>query len=105
LLEECSIRGMLALQRTVHDVTSQSRLILWVVCAIAGLGFAFDTYEITVLAVVVRPALIAFGITVGSAEFNRWVGLLFYVPLAVGGVLGLLGGVLTDRLGRRRVLV
>ena len=96
---------MFAIERTAHDATSQSRFILWVVCAIAGLGFAFDTYEITVLSVVVRPALIAFGIKVGSAEFNRWVGLLFYVPLAVGGVLGLLGGLLTDRLGRRRVLV
>ena len=33
-----------------------------------------------------------------------WVGLLFYVPAFVGGIFGLLGGYLTDRLGRRRVL-
>jgi MFS family permease len=33
------------------------------------------------------------------------VGLLFYLPLASGGVFGLLGGYLTDLLGRRRVLV
>jgi MFS family permease len=33
------------------------------------------------------------------------VGLLFYVPAICGGVFGLLGGYLTDRLGRRRVLV
>ena len=35
---------------------------------------------------------------------NEWVGFLLYIP-AVAGVLGLLGGYLTDLLGRRRVLV
>jgi MFS family permease len=33
-----------------------------------------------------------------------WVGRLFYVPAFAGGIFGLLGGYLTDRLGRRRVL-
>jgi MFS family permease len=33
------------------------------------------------------------------------VGLLFYIPAVAGGIFGLLGGYLTDRLGRRRVLV
>jgi MFS family permease len=33
-----------------------------------------------------------------------WVGRLFYIPAFAGGVFGLLGGYLTDRLGRRRVL-
>ena len=41
----------------------------------------------------------------GSPEFNQWVGYLFYVPALAGGVFGLLGGYLTDLLGRRRVLV
>src|SRR2546428_8993576 len=41
----------------------------------------------------------------GTAEFNQWVGLLFYIPAVTGGIFGLLGGYLTDRLGRRRVLV
>ncbi|MBW8860982.1 MAG: MFS transporter, partial [Acidobacteria bacterium] len=40
-----------------------------------------------------------------SAEFGRWVGVMFYVPAIAGGIFGLLGGYLTDRLGRRRVLV
>jgi MFS family permease len=31
--------------------------------------------------------------------------MLFYVPAMAGGIFGLLGGYLTDRLGRRRVLV
>ena len=41
----------------------------------------------------------------GSPGYNLWVGLLFYLPLASGGIFGLLGGYLTDALGRRRVLV
>jgi MFS family permease len=41
----------------------------------------------------------------GTPEFNYWVGLFFWVPAIVGGAFGLLGGYLTDRFGRRRVLV
>ena len=40
----------------------------------------------------------------GTPEFNHWVGLLFWIPAIAGGIFGLLGGYLTDRLGRRRVL-
>jgi MFS family permease len=79
--------------------------VQWVICAVACLGFAFDTYEITVLALIVRPAITELGgLQTGAPEFNLWVGLLFFVPLAVGGAFGLLGGYLTDRFGRRRVL-
>ena len=79
--------------------------VQWVICVVACLGFAFDAYEITVLSLVVRPAINELGgLQVGTPEFNRWVGLLFFVPLAVGGIFGLLGGYLTDRYGRRRVL-
>ena len=28
----------------------------------------------------------------GSAEFSRWVGILFFVPAIFGGIFGLLGG-------------
>src|SRR5207237_6143612 len=34
----------------------------------------------------------------------HWARTLFFVPAIAGGVFGLLGGYLTDRLGRRRVL-
>jgi MFS family permease len=78
----------------------------WVICAVASLGFAFDLYETLMLPLIVRPALGALGnLQPGSADFNRWVGLLFFVPSVAGGVFGLLGGYLTDLLGRRRVLV
>jgi MFS family permease len=78
----------------------------WVICGVAALGFAFDLYEMVVLAVVVRPALVSIGhLKPGTPQFNLWVGLLFYVPALTGGVFGLLGGYLTDIFGRRRVLV
>ena len=76
------------------------------VCAVAALGFAFDIYELLMLPLIVRPALADLGgILPGTPEFSTWVGLLFFVPALCGGVFGLLGGYLTDRLGRRRVLV
>lgn len=58
------------------------------------------------LPLIVRPALTALGnLKPGTAEFNTWVGVLFFIPTAIGGILGLLGGYLTDLLGRRRVLI
>ena len=80
--------------------------VQWLICVIAAIGFAFDLYEAVVLPVVLRPALAALGnLKPGNPDFNPWVGLLFYVPAAVGGAFGLLGGYLTDLFGRRRVLV
>jgi MFS family permease len=78
----------------------------WLICGVAALGFAFDLYEMVVLSVVVRPALVTVGgLKPGTSEFNLWVGLLFSVPALTGGCFGLLGGYLTDIFGRRRVLV
>jgi hypothetical protein len=91
-----------ALASKPHRLTALQRLI----CAVAALGFAFDLYEMVVLSVVVRPALVTVGgLRPGTPEFNLWVGLLFSVPAVTGGCFGLLGGYLTDIFGRRRVLV
>jgi MFS family permease len=80
-------------------------LVQWTVCVIAAIGFAFDIYELLMLPLVLRPALLELlGAVPGSDAFNLWRGLLFFVPAFVGGIFGLLGGYLTDRLGRRRVL-
>jgi MFS family permease len=77
----------------------------WVICAIAAIGFAFDIYEILMLQLIVRPALLELtGAAPGSPEYQMWVGRLFYVPAFAGGLFGLLGGYLTDLFGRRRVL-
>jgi MFS family permease len=80
--------------------------VQWTICAVAALGFAFDIYELLMLPLIVRPALLELvNVRPGTPEFERWVGLLFFVPAVSGGIFGLLGGYLTDRLGRRRVLV
>jgi MFS family permease len=77
----------------------------WLICAIAAIGFAFDIYELLMLPLIVRPALLELGgYAPGTDDFKFWFSLLFYVPAVCGGVFGLLGGYLTDRLGRRRVL-
>jgi MFS family permease len=79
--------------------------IQWLICAIAAIGFAFDTYELLMLPLISRPALEQLGgLQFGSPEYLQWVGLFFYVPAVCGGVFGLLGGYLTDRFGRRRIL-
>src|SRR5688572_11342992 len=79
--------------------------VAWLVCTIAAIGFAFDIYELLMLPLILRPALLELvGATPGTPTFNFWFGILFYVPAFAGGIFGLLGGYLTDRLGRRRVL-
>jgi MFS family permease len=45
------------------------------------------------------------GIQPNTPEFAHWKALMFYVPALCGGIFGLVGGYLTDLLGRRRVLV
>jgi MFS family permease len=77
----------------------------WLIIFVAIIGFAFDIYELLMLPLIVGPALAELiGAAPGSDAFNDWVGRLFYIPAFAGGIFGLLGGYLTDRLGRRRVL-
>ena len=87
--------------------------VQWLICAIAAIGFAFDIYVLLMLPLIIKPALAALGgvgpsglplLVPGSAEYVKWARTLFFVPAIAGGVFGLLGGYLTDRLGRRRVL-
>jgi MFS family permease len=57
------------------------------------------------LPLIVRPAITSLsGLKPGTSSFNLWVGL-FYIPSALGGIFGLVGGYLADWMGRRRVLV
>jgi MFS family permease len=87
--------------------------IQWVVCLIAAIGFTFDTYELLMLPLVIEPGLTAVGVPktilvdgamAPNPEFKQWGTLLFFLPALLGGVFGLLGGYLTDRWGRRRML-
>ncbi|MDB6148694.1 MAG: nanT 2 [Chthoniobacter sp.] len=96
----------------------------WLICIIASIGFAFDIYELLMLPLIIKPAMaslsaplveqmVAGGMTrpeamaqwlPGGPEYVKWARMLFFVPAIAGGVFGLLGGYLTDLLGRRRVL-
>ena len=96
----------------------------WLICIIAAIGFAFDIYELLMLPLIIKPAmaalsaplvrdLIAGGMDAtkaaalyapGGEQYTDWARMLFFVPALAGGVFGLLGGYLTDLLGRRRVL-
>ena len=80
----------------------------WLICFVAAIGFAFDIYEILVLPLIVRPAIMelsGLGPKVPLPFVANWVSLLFWVPALAGGFFGLIGGYLTDKWGRRRVLV
>lgn len=77
----------------------------WLICVIASLGFAFDIYELLMLPLIIAPALRELvNVAPGTPAYNDWVGVMLWVPAVAGGIFGLLGGYLTDRLGRRRVL-
>jgi MFS family permease len=80
--------------------------VQWVICGVACLGFAFDSYVLLMLPLIIRPTLLELAhVKPGTPEFNSWVGMLFYIPAVAGGIFGMLGGYLTDLLGRRRILV
>ncbi len=87
------------------NVAPRLTRVQWLICIIASIGFAFDTYELLMLPLIIRPALEQLGgLQFGTPGFARWRDLMFYVPAVCGGIFGLLGGYLTDRLGRRRIL-
>jgi MFS family permease len=89
------------------DSTPAPRLtgVQWLICAISAIGFLFDIYVLLMLPLIIKPALFALGgVVPGTPEYTHWARLLFFLPAIVGGIFGLLGGYLTDILGRRRVL-
>ena len=95
----------MAIERT-DTATPALTPIQWLICATAAVGFAFDSYELLMLPLIVRPALAdLLSVAPNSLEVNAWVGTMLYVPAVAGGVFGLMGGYLTDLFGRRRVLV
>jgi hypothetical protein len=76
----------------------------WLICAMAAIGFLFDTYELLMAPLIMRPALMEL-VEPGGWSPITWRGVMFWVPVLAGGLFGMLGGYLTDRFGRRRMLV
>ena len=59
----------------------------WVIVILASLGFAFDTYELLMLPLVLPPAIQSLGgYKFGSPEFGMWRDLMFYLPAVCGGI-------------------
>ncbi len=99
-------------------------LTRWLICIIASIGFAFDIYELLMLPLIIKPVIASLSAPIvadlinggmaaadanalwapGGEKYVEWARILFFVPALAGGVFGLLGGYLTDKLGRRRVL-
>lgn len=96
----------------------------WLILFVSVIGFAFDIYELLMLPLIIKPAIATLSVPLieqltkggmaladaqamfvpGGKEYLRWARMLFFLPAIAGGVFGLIGGYLTDRLGRRRVL-
>jgi len=89
--------------------------VQWLVCIIAAIGFAFDTYVLLMNPLILRPALSELlhldplskdpvAAQTANDTIVRWTGYVLWANALCGGVFGMLGGYLTDLLGRRRVL-
>jgi MFS family permease len=93
------------------DLTRPARLtsVQWLICVIAAIGFAFDIYELLMMPLIARPALATLlhvdpSTDTGFKEILKWNAYIMWGSALCGGTFGLLGGYLTDWLGRRRVL-
>jgi MFS family permease len=83
-----------------------SKTVKWTICAVAALGFLVDIYAILVAPLILQPALQELGkLKPGTPEYRDWAAYLFWIPPLAGGFFGLIGGYLTDRVGRKRILV
>src|SRR5207248_11277656 len=70
---------------------------------------AFDIYELLVMPLIARPSLSSLlgvdpNTDTGHSRILDWTGYIMWGSALCGGTFGLLGGYLTDWLGRRRVL-
>src|SRR5438552_11559776 len=96
----------------IEQTIEQKKLSMteWLILFVAIVGFAFDTYELLMLPLIARPALIELlhvdPTTVsGNDAIIKWTASMMWASAVSGGIFGLLGGYLTDRFGRKRVLV
>jgi MFS family permease len=83
-----------------------SPVVRSLVLAIAAIGFLFDTYELLMLPVIARPALSELlQVPANNPLIGQWLGWMLWSSALSGGIFGLLGGYLIDRLGRKSVMV
>jgi MFS family permease len=78
----------------------------WLICAMAAIGFAFDIFAILVMPLILEDAVTHLtSHKFGTPGYINWANAFLFAPLVLGAAFGLVGGYLTDLLGRRRVLV
>lgn len=77
----------------------------WLIIIIASIGFLFDTYELLMTPLVAAPAIAELlKVPTNNPLVTEWVGRLLWISALCGGVFGLLGGWLVDKLGRKTVM-
>ncbi len=77
----------------------------WLIIIIASIGFLFDTYELLMTPLVAAPAIAELlKVPMNNPLVTDWVGRLLWIAALAGGVFGLLGGWLVDKLGRKTVM-
>jgi len=77
----------------------------WLVVIVAAIGFLFDTYELLMTPLVLAPALSELlHVPPNHPDVTAWSGRVLWMTALSGGIFGLLGGWLTDRLGRKTVM-
>src|SRR5215510_3584852 len=89
----------------MNSPTKPFSITQWLIVIVAAIGFLFDTYEL-LMTPLVAPAAIAELLRVlqNNPLVTAWVGKLLWITALCGGVFGLLGGWLTDKLGRKSVM-
>jgi MFS family permease len=83
------------------------------VLTIAAIGFLFDTYELLMFPVIGSDAISELLFRTGFTSLSLaeqggvrlWAGRMLWIAALCGGVFGLLGGWLIDRLGRKTIMV
>ena len=80
-------RKLMPQSSVATPIESSMTPVQWLICIIAALGFAFDSYELLMLPLIVRPALAELlGVAPNSLAVNSWVGTMQYVPAVAGGM-------------------
>ena len=88
-----------------------SPLVRTLVLTVAAIGFLFDTYELLMFPVIGSDAVAELlstpeaKVSPQSDIVRLWGGRMLWIAALCGGVFGLLGGWLIDRLGRKTVMV
>lgn len=83
------------------------------VLTVAAIGFLFDTYELLMFPVIGSDAIAELQFHKGFSSLSapelagvrEWSGRMLWIAALSGGVFGLLGGLLIDRLGRKTIMI